>query len=159
MGLVCWSVPDKRAGYLSQIVVLEAGRQGFPRILGHSRVDESYSAQIRFVPQIRSEGLSLALVQRQTGAGSSELDVIGKQEGHFADLLRIGGFQFDIARLEGSKLPLIIAHRDASILDVPAIYRWDQGQFLEDSALSQVTTANFWMMTDGHFRPMRVRRS
>lgn len=132
IGILCWSIPDQSDGYLSQIVVLEDGRAGVSRLLWQSRLDNSYSPQIRFVPEIRVQGLPLVLVERQTGAGSSELDAIGKVVGGFARLFHVDGFRFDVATLDGSDRPLIAAHRDASILDVPYIYRWDGKRFVED---------------------------
>lgn len=77
--------------------------------------------------------MSIALVQRQTGAASSELQVVGKAAGHFAVLFHADGFKFDVASLDGSKLPFIIVHSDASILDVPDIFRWTGSRFVEDS--------------------------
>ncbi|MGB8525086.1 MAG: hypothetical protein WCD43_19140 [Candidatus Acidiferrales bacterium] len=99
-----------------------------------SPIDNSYAPQIRFIEEITAEGLPLALVERQTGAASSQLDVIGKAAGRIVRLLQIDGFKFDVAHLDGSKLPFIIAHTDASVLDVPDIYRWNGGRFVEDSA-------------------------
>ena len=34
---------------------------------------------------------------------------------------------------DAADLPVIVAHRDASILDVPAIYRWNGSHFVNDS--------------------------
>ncbi len=130
LGILCWSVPGQPNGYLSQIIVFETGRDGSSKTLWQSPLDNSYSPQIRFVPQIRIQGLPRALVERQTGAASSELDAIGKAAGHFAVLFHADGFKFDIAHLDGSKQPFIIVHSDASILDVPAIYRWNGNQFV-----------------------------
>lgn len=78
--------------------------------------------------------LPLALVERQTGAASSQLDVIGKAAGRIVRLLQIDGFKFDVVPLDESRLPFIIAHTDASVLDVPDIYRWNGDRFVEDSA-------------------------
>jgi hypothetical protein len=133
-GILCWSIPEEGVGYLSQIVVFETGRQGTTRLLWQSPLDNSYAPQIRFVPEIAVEGLPLALVERQTGAASSQLDVIGKAAGRVVRLLQTDGFRFDVERLDGGELPFIIAHRDASILDVPNIYRWNGSRFAEDSA-------------------------
>lgn len=134
MGILCWSIPEEGAGYLSQVVVFQATRQGIARVLWHSPLDHSYSPQIRFIPEITVQELPLALVERQTGAASSQLDVIGKAANRVARLLQIDGFRFDVERLENGKLPFIIAHTDASILDVPDIYRWNGSRFVEDSA-------------------------
>jgi hypothetical protein len=134
IGILCWSIPDQASGYLSQIVVFETDRVGISKLLWQSPLDNSYSPQIRFVPEIRVQDLPLVLVERQTGAASSELDAIGKAVSGFALLLHVDGFKFDVVALDGSKLPLIIAHRDASILDVPDIYRWNGSRFVEDSA-------------------------
>jgi hypothetical protein len=102
--------------------------------LWQSALDNSYSPKIRFIDEITAQGLSLALVERQTGAASSQLDVIGNATGRIARLLQLDGFKFDVEPLDGSKLPFIIAHTDASILDVPQIYRWNGSRFVEDSA-------------------------
>jgi hypothetical protein len=132
VSILCWSIPQEGTGSLSQIVVFEGDRKGTTRLLWQSHLDNSYSPQIRFIPEIAVQGLPLALVERQTGAASSELDVIGQSAGRVVRLLRIDGFRFDIERLDGSKVPFIIAHRDASILDVPEIYRWNGSRFVED---------------------------
>jgi hypothetical protein len=134
VGILCWSIPDQGAGYLSQIIVFETDRRGISRLLWQSALDNSYSPRIRFIPEVRAQGLPVALVERQTGASSSELDVIGRSGGHIASLIEIDGFKFDTTPLDGSKLPFIVAHRDASILDVPSIYRWNGSRFVEDSA-------------------------
>jgi hypothetical protein len=133
-GILCWSIPEEGVGYLSQIVVVETDRQGTTKLLWQSPLDNSYAPQIRFVLEIAVEGLPLALVERQTGAASSQLDVIGRSAGRIVRLLQIDGFRFDVERLDGGELPFIIAHRDASILDVPNIYRWNGSRFAEDSA-------------------------
>ena len=80
------------------------------------------------------QGLPLALVERQTGAASSQLDIIGKAAGRVIRLLELDGFKFDVEQLDGDKLPSVVAHTDASILDVPEIYRWNGTRFVEDSA-------------------------
>ena len=134
LGILCWTIPEEGAGYLSQIAVFQEGRNGIARLLWQSPLDNSYSPRIRFLPEITVQGLPLAVVERQTGAASSQLDVIGKSAGRFARLLEIDGFQFDVERLGAGKPPLIIAHTDASILDVPDIYRWNGSRFVEDSA-------------------------
>lgn len=134
VGILCWSIPDQRGGYFSQIVVFEADRRGISKLLWQSPLDNSYSPRIRFIPEVRAQGLPVAFVERQTGASSSELDVIGRSGGQIASLIEIEGFKFDITPLDGSKLPFIVAHRDASILDVPDIYRWNGSRFVEDSA-------------------------
>ena len=135
VGILCWSVPEPGAGYLSQIVVLETDKQGNSKLLWQSPLDNSYAAQVRFIPEIIVQGMPLALVERQTGAASSRLDVIGETPaGHITRLFRTDGFRFDVEHLDGGELPFLIAHRDASILDVPDIYRWNGRQFAEDSA-------------------------
>jgi hypothetical protein len=72
------------------------------------------------------------LIERQTGA-AAQLDVIGERAGRVLRLLELDGFKFDVEHLDGATLPFIIAHSDASILDVPAIYRWNGVRFVEDS--------------------------
>jgi len=134
VSILCWSIPQEGTGPLSQIVVFDTDRQGTTRSLWQSALENSYSPQISFIPEIVVQGLPLALVERQTGAASSQLDVIGEAGGRVVRLLRIDGFRFDIKSLDGGKLPFIIAHRDASILDVPEIYRWNGSRFVEDSA-------------------------
>lgn len=133
LAILCWSVPDAD-GYLSQILVFRNDGQGKARVLWESPLDYAYSPQIQFVRDITVEGVPLALVERQTGAASSHLDVIGKSAGRIARLLSIDGFKFDVQRLDGSKLPFIVAHVDASTLDVPTIYRWNGSRFVDDSA-------------------------
>ena len=132
--VLCWSIPEERAGYQSQIVVFQTDTEGAAKLLWQSPLDNSYAPQIRFMEKITAQGLPLALVERQTGAASSQLDVIGKVAGRIVRLLQIDGFKFDVEHLEGSKLPFIIAHTDASVLDVPDIYRWNGGRFVQDSA-------------------------
>lgn len=133
--ILCWSAPEKDGGFVSQIIVFQADKRGSATPLWQSHIENAYSPQIRFIPEIVSQGLPLVLVERQTGAASSQLDVIGKTTGHVGRLLQIDGFQFDVETLDGSKLPVIIAHRDASILDVPAIYRWSGDRFVDDSRI------------------------
>jgi hypothetical protein len=131
--ILCWSVPQEGAGYLSQVIVFQADVRGSAKLLWQSQLENAYSPQIRFIPEIIAQGTPLALVERQTGAASSQLDVVGKEAGRFVRLSQIDGFQFDIQNLGGAKLPVIVAHRDASILDVPAIYRWNGSRFVDDS--------------------------
>ena len=134
IGIVCWSIPDQAGGFLSQIVVFATDLNGNSKMLWQSPLDNSYSAQIHFLSEITVQGLPLALVQRETGAASSELDAIGKAAGHFSVLFHADGFKFDIAPVDGSRRPFIIVHSDAGLLDVPELYRWDGGRFREDSA-------------------------
>lgn len=134
VGILCWSIPEEGAGFISEIVVFQTGQNGDTKVLWQSRLDNSYSPVIRFMPEISVQGLPLALVEQKTGAGSAELYVIGKADGRVVRLDHIDGFQFDFERLDGGKLPYIIAHRDASILDVPEIFRWKGRKFVEDSA-------------------------
>ncbi len=98
-----------------------------------SQLENAYSPQIRFIPEIMAQGIPLALIERQTGAASSQLDVVGKAGGRFVRLQQLDGFQFDVENLDGADLPVIVAHRDASILDVPVIYRWNGSHFVDDS--------------------------
>ena len=134
IAIVCWSIPEPRAGFLSQISVVQTDAHGVARLLWQSALENSYSPKIRFIEEIMVQGLPLALVERQTGAASSQLDVIGKRDGRVARLLRLDGFEFDVEPLDGGKLPFLIAHTDASILDVPEIYRWNGSGMVEDSA-------------------------
>lgn len=134
VGIVCWTVPEKGVGYLSQIVVFGAGPQQVMRSFWESPIENAYSPQIRFIQEIKTDGLPLAIVERQTGAASSQLDVIGESRGHIARLLQLDGFKFDVEFLDGEKLPSLIAHVDASVLDVPEIYRWNGSRFARDSA-------------------------
>lgn len=131
--ILCWSVPEDGAGYVSQIVVFQTDNRGSAKLLWQSQLENAYSPQIRFIPEIIAQGIPLALVERQTGAASSQLDVVGKAAGRFVRLLRLDGFQFDVENLDGADLPVIVAHRDASILDVSAIYRWNGSHFVDDS--------------------------
>lgn len=132
--ILCWSIPEEGAGNLSQITVFQTDSEGMTKILWQSALDNSYSPQIRFMEEITVQGLPLALVERQTGAASSQLDIIGKAAGRVIRLLEIDGFKFDIEHFEGDKLPSVVAHTDASILDVPEIYKWSGTRFVEDSA-------------------------
>jgi hypothetical protein len=135
LGVLCWSVfIGNGMGFLSQITVLQTDKRGEASVLWQSSLEPAYSPQIKFMPEITMEGLPLALVERQTGAGSWQLDVIGKAAGHIKPLLQLDGFQFDVEKLNGAELPVIIAHEDASILDVPEIYRWNGSGFVETSA-------------------------
>jgi len=133
IGILCWSNPVEGAGFISQIVVFQTNHNGSTRILWESSLDNSYSPEIRFIPEIVLEGLPLALVERKTGAASGELDVIGRKAGRVVVLGELEGFEFEITRLEYAKLPFVVAHQDANILDVPEIYRWNGSRFLEDS--------------------------
>src|SRR5579863_1426905 len=134
MLILCWSISEHTAGGLSQIHVIETDNRGIAKLLCQSPLEYSYSPQIRFIPEITQQGIPLALIERQTGAASSQLDVIGRKNGRVARLLKIDGFKFDVEQLEGGELPFVIAHSDASILDVPEIYRWSDGRFVEDNA-------------------------
>lgn len=131
--ILCWSIPEQADGYLSQIDVLQIDSRTMARLLWQSPLAYAYSPKIRFIEEIRTQDLPLALVERQTGAASSQLDVIGKKAGRIESLLELDGFKFDVEHLDGAKLPFIIVHSDASILDVPAIYRWNGVRFVEDS--------------------------
>jgi hypothetical protein len=134
LGIVCWVVPEEDEGYLSQIVVFQVNDDGRPRVLWQSDLDPAYSPQIRFAEEISVSGVPVALVERQNGTATSQLDIIGKVSGRFQRLNQINGFKFEVEHLDGSKLPLVIAHRDGNILDIPAIYRWNGSRFVEDSA-------------------------
>jgi hypothetical protein len=130
--ILCWSIPEQSDGYLSQIDVFQTDIRGMARLLWKAPLVYAYSPKIRFIDEISPQGLALALVERQTGAASSPPDVIGKKAGRIESLLELDGFEFDVEHLDGAKLPFIIVHSDASILDVPAIYRWNGARFVED---------------------------
>jgi len=132
--IVCWSIPDESTGSLSQIFVLQTGNDGSTRTLWQSALGNSYSPQIHFIEEIKVNGLALALVERQTGAASSQLDVIGRTAGRVERILEIDGFKFEVEHFGGDELPYVVAHTDASILDVPEIYKWNGTRFVEDSA-------------------------
>jgi hypothetical protein len=134
LGIVRRSNPVEGAGFVSQIVVFQTNHNGSTRLLWESPLDNSYSPDIRFIPEITVEGLPLELVERKTGAASGELDVIGKAAGRVVRLTEIDGYEFEFTGLGGSEFPFIAAHRDASILDVPEIYRWNGSRFVEYSA-------------------------
>jgi hypothetical protein len=121
-------------GFVSQIIVFRVERTGPATILWQSSLDPAYSPQIRFVEEITAGGLPIALVERQNGAATSQLDVVGKISGHFQQIARLDGFKFDVEHLDDSNLPLIIAHTDGNILDIPVIYRWNGSRFVDDSA-------------------------
>ncbi len=131
--IVCWSIPEQADGYLSQVAVLQIDGRATATLLWQSPLTYAYSPKIRFIEEIRTQDLPLALVERQTGAASSQLDVIGKRAGRVERLLELDGFKFDVERLDGANLPFIIAHSDPNILDVPAIYRWNGVRFVDDS--------------------------
>lgn len=131
--LACWVVPEEGEGYLSQIVVFQVNDDGHARVLWQSGIDPAYSPQIRFVNEILVDGIPLALVERQNGVATSQLDLIGKMSGRFQRLAQIDGFKFEVERLDGSQLPFIIAHTDGNVLDIPVIYKWNGSRFVEDS--------------------------
>lgn len=131
--IVCWSVPDQNAGSLSQIVVLATSNRGGSKMLWQSGIDSSYSPGIRFISEFRTGNLEVGLVERQTGAGSSELDAVGKLGKQFIRLFHADGFQFDVKNLDPGRPAVLIVHRDPSLLDVPAIYRWSGRRFKDDS--------------------------
>jgi len=153
VGILCWAIPEDGAGYLSQIIVFETDRRAIATRLWQSSIDSSYYPEIRFIPEIRVQGLPLALVQRQTGAASSQLDVIGIAAGRMGRLIHFDGFQFDVVSLDGAKLPFIVAHRDASILDVPEIYRWNGSTFVEDSSSHPVYYRELLAQDKAKLRP------
>jgi hypothetical protein len=134
LGSACWVVPEEGEGYLSEIVVFQVDDDGRARVLWQSDLDPAYSPQIRFAEEILVSGVPIALVERQNGAATSQLDIIGKVSGRFQRLNQIDGFKFEVEHLDGSKLPLIIAHTVGNILDIPVIYRWNGSRFVEDSA-------------------------
>jgi hypothetical protein len=131
--IVCWSILEDR-GPASEIVVFETDAEGRARSLWHSAVDSSYSPRILFLPGITLHGLAVALVERQTGAASSELDVIGKFNGHIGRLQRFDGSEFDVRPLDGADHSSLIVHTDVSVLDVPEIYGWNGARLVIDSA-------------------------
>ena len=131
--IVCWSIRED-IGPVSEIVVFETDAEGRAWPLWHSAIDISYSPKIRFLPGATLHGLAVALVERQNGAASSELDVIGKFNGHIARLQRFEGSEFDIQPIQGATLPFLIVHNDVDVLDVPEIYRWNSVRFVRDSA-------------------------
>lgn len=132
--IVCWAVPQESEGFLSQIVVVQTANDGSAKVVWQSSLEPAYSPRIRFVEEIMVSGVPIALVERQNGAATSQLDIIGKVSGRFQRILKIDGFQFDVAHLDGSKLPFIVAHTQGNILDIPVIYRWNGSQFVDDSA-------------------------
>ncbi len=133
--ILCWAAPEKNAGYFSQIVVFQTDRLGTAKLLWQSELENAYAPQIHFIPEILTQSTRVALVERQTGAASSQLDLIGKQAGRFGRLLRIDGSQFEIKSLDGSKPPVIVAHGDVSVLDVPTIYGWNGSRFENQSRI------------------------
>ena len=135
--ILCWVAPQDGKGYLSQIVIFQADSDEPANVLWQSHLDPAYSPEIRFVEEITASGLPIALVERQNGAATSQLDVVAKVSGRFQSLAQIDGFKFEVEHLDGSKLPFIIAHTDGNILDVPVIYRWTGRRFVEDSASHQ----------------------
>ena len=131
--IACWVVPEEGEGYLSQIVVFQVNNAGRARVLWQSDLDPAYSPQIRFAEEFSVNDVPIALVERQNGAATSQLDIIGKVSGRFQRLNRIDGFKFEVEHFDGSKQPLIIAHTDGNILDIPRIYKWNGSRFVEDS--------------------------
>ncbi len=132
--LACWVVPDEGEGYFSQIVVFHVDDDGRAKILWQSELDTAYSPKIQFIEEISPSGIPIALVERQNGATTSQLDVVGKISGRFQRLAQINGFKFNVEHVDGSNLPLVIAHTDGNILDIPLIYRWTGSRFVDDSA-------------------------
>jgi hypothetical protein len=131
--IVCWSISEN-TGPVSEIVVLETDAEGRAWPLWRSAMDSSYSPKIRFLPGATLHGLAVALVERQTGAGSSQLDVIGKLNGHIGRLQRFDGSEFEVRPLDGADRSSLIVHTDVSVLDVPEIYRWNGARLVIDSA-------------------------
>ncbi len=131
--IVCWSISEN-TGPVSEIVVLETDAEGRAWPLWRSAMDSSYSPKIWFLPGTTLHGLAVALVERQTGAASSELDVVGKFNGHIARLQRFDGSEFEVRPLEGADFSSLIVHTDVSVLDVPEIYRWNGTRLVIDSA-------------------------
>ena len=132
--ILCWVIPEDGEGFVSQIIVFQAEREGPAKVLWQSTLDPAYSPKIRFLEEIMVSGVPIALVERQNGAATSQLDIIGSVAGRIERLLQIDGFQFDVEHLDGSELPFVIAHTDGNILDIPVIYRWNGDRFVEDSA-------------------------
>jgi hypothetical protein len=132
--VLCWVTPVDGEGFVSQIIVFRVERTGPATILWQSSLDPAYSPQIRFVEEITAGGLPIALVERQNGAATSQLDIIGQISGHFQQIGQLDGFKFDVEHLGESKLPFIIAHRDGNTLDIPVIYRWNGSRLVDDSA-------------------------
>lgn len=132
--ILCWSVHDEKTGPVSQIVVLQTDREGVAQALWQSPLDDSYSPKIQFLLGVALGGLPVALVERQTGAASSVLDVIGRFKGRIQRLQRFDGSDFDLRPLDGADRPSLIVHTDVNILDVPEIYRWVGARFIIDSA-------------------------
>ena len=132
--ILSWTVPAEELGYVSQVVVLRTAGPGAPVRLWQSSPDLSYRPKVSFLSEIAPHGVPLALVQRQTGAAAAELDVIGRANGHFGRLLQIDGFRFEVQRIGRDRMSSIVAHTDASLLDVPQIYSWSGSHFIDDSA-------------------------
>lgn len=132
--ILSWTVPAEELGYVSQIVVLRTAGPGAPVRLWQSSPDLSYGPKVSFLSEIAPHGVPLALVQRQTGAAAAELDVIGQANGRFGRLLQIDGFRFEVQRIGRDRMWSIVAHTDASLLDVPQIYSWSGSHFIDDSA-------------------------
>jgi hypothetical protein len=134
LGVLCWTVFDKDLpGYLSQIVILMYQKGMTPQVLWQSSLDQTYDPEIRFLPEIKSEGLPLVLVKEQIGAAYASMNVIAKVEGHFTQVSLIGGVEFEILPLEQDKPPFIIAHHKSTYFDVPDIYRWNGSRFALDN--------------------------
>ncbi len=132
--ILCWVTPLDGEGFLSQIIVFRVERTGPATVLWQSSLDPAYSPQIRFVEEITISGVPIALVERQNGAATSQLDIIGTVSGRFQRLAQLDGFKFDVEPLDGAKLPFVIAHTDGNILDIPVVYRWNGSRFVDDSA-------------------------
>src|SRR5271154_2521521 len=91
--ILCWSIPEQADGYLSQIDVLQIDSRGMATLLWKSPLAYAYSPKIRFIEEIKAQGLPLAIIERQTGAASSQLDVIGRRAGRVQRLLELDGFK------------------------------------------------------------------
>jgi hypothetical protein len=87
--VLCWVTPADGEGFVSQIIVFRVDRTGPATILWQSSLAPAYSPQIRFVEEIRAGGLPIALVERQNGAATSQLDIIGKISGHFQQIAHL----------------------------------------------------------------------
>ena len=131
--LACWVVPDEGEGYFSQIVVFHVDDDGRAKILWQSELDRPTLQKFSLLKKSRlvvylSLWSNVKTVHRHHSRRSR------KDSGRFQRLAQINGFKFNVEHVDGSNLPLVIAHTDGNILDIPLIYRWTGSGFVDDSA-------------------------
>lgn len=127
--VLCWEAEG-----ISQIIVVHTDASQPISPLWQSPIEEGYAPKIRFIDEIRLQDVPLILVERQEGASISRLDILGMSAGKMIRLSQISGFKFDIAHLDGHRLPSIIAHQLEDHADVGKRYDWNGEVFVDETA-------------------------